>query len=327
MTSAFFATFTASAICLAVLFRIARRHRILIPRPADGDLAAFAVEHLGVLADLRADALEHRNFVLRHAAVAAQQAAVGVGSNHGDGLDGVRVERGDLVLVLEQRDGLARGLQRQFAMLVAAHHALGLIGIDIGIVEQPHLELPEEHGRDQLVELLLLEHALPHQLHQVQVAVRLRQLDVDARLNREPARLLFVFGDEVAVRVRTVAEFPDGVVVRDDEALEAPLLAQHVAQQPLVGVRGNAVDFVVRGHHVMAPASRRASLKVYRKVSRNTRRETFAGAQFMPDSGWPWPTKCFSVAMTCRLSRKFRSPWNPFTAAIPSRETRYGSSP
>ena len=52
-----------------------------------------------------------------------------------------------------------------------------------------------------------------------------------------------------------------------------------------------------------------------------------AGAQFMPDSGCPWPTKCFSVASIWRLSRKLRLPWKPRTAAIPNRETRYGSSP
>ena len=52
----------------------------------------------------------------------------------------------------------------------------------------------------------------------------------------------------MAVRVRTIAELPDRVVIRDDEALEPHLLAENVFQQPLVGVRGDAVDFVVGGH-------------------------------------------------------------------------------
>jgi len=38
------------------------------------------------------------------------------------------------------------------------------------------------------------------------------------------------------------------------------------------------------------------------------RSETFAGAQFIPDSGWPCATKCFSVAITRVLSRKEPSP-------------------
>ena len=36
--------------------------------------------------------------------------------------------------------------------------------------------------------------------------------------------------------------------VRDEHALEAPFAAQHVAQQPLVGVNRYAVDLVVGGH-------------------------------------------------------------------------------
>ena len=70
---------------LAVLFRIARRRlRSCVPRAADGDLAAFAVEDLRAVADLVADALEHRDVVLRHAAVAAEQAAIGIGADHRD---------------------------------------------------------------------------------------------------------------------------------------------------------------------------------------------------------------------------------------------------
>ena len=40
-----------------------------------------------------------------------------------------------------------------------------------------------------------------------------------------------------------------GLPVRDDGAVEAPLAAQDVAEHPAVGVRGDAVDLVVRRHH------------------------------------------------------------------------------
>ena len=56
-------------------------------------------------------------------------------------------------------------------------------------------------------------------------------------------------GDEMAVRVGTVAQFPDRVVIRDDEAFEPPFLAEHVAQQPFAGVRRHAVNFIVGRHH------------------------------------------------------------------------------
>ena len=69
-----------------------------------------------------------------------------------------------------------------------------------------------------------------------------------------------------------------------------------------LGLLGCAALFLI------APAFRTHSLNGCRKVSRKTRRETLAGAQFMPDSGCPWPAKCFSVAMTRFLSRKEVSP-------------------
>ena len=166
------------------------------------------------------------------------------------------------------------------------------------------LELPEQHRRDEIVELRFLERALAHQLDEVQVAVGLGQFDVHAGAHREHACFRLVGGDEMAVRVGAVAQLPDRVVVRDDESLEAPFLAQHVAQQPAVGVRRHAVDLVVRRHDADGAGLRAiASLNGCRNVSRSTRIETFTGAQFMPDSGWPCAAKCFSVASTCFLSR------------------------
>ena len=91
---------------------------------------------------------------------------------------------------------------------VAAHHALGLVGIDVGIVEQAQLEFPEEHRRDQFVELPLLQHALAHQFDQVQVAIGLGQFDVDPRLDGQRARLLLVLAP------RNGRAFPAGSSVR-----------------------------------------------------------------------------------------------------------------
>ena len=144
----------------------------------------------------------------------------------------------------------------------------------------------------------------------------------------ERARFLRVVRDEVAVRVGAIVQLADRVVVGDDEAVEAPFAAQHVAQQPAVGVRRHAVDFVVRRHDAdRARLVDRRLERCERNVSRSTRIETFTGAQFVPDSGWPCAAKCFSVAMHARLSANVASPWKPRTAATPIRATRYGSSP
>ena len=180
---------------LAVFFRIARDHLILVPVSADGDFATFAIEDLDFLAGFLADAVENRDIVPGHAAVTAKKAAMRIGTDDGDGFDFAEIERRDVVFVFEQRDGLVRGGKSQFAVGIAADHALSLIGIDIGIVEQAHFELPEKHGRDQFVEIGLFEHAFADKLDEMQVAIGIGQLDIHAGFDRERAGFLLVRGD------------------------------------------------------------------------------------------------------------------------------------
>ncbi len=123
-----------------------------------------------------------------------------------------------------------------------------MFGIDIRIVEEAHLKFPEKHRSDELIELRFFENAFFHQFDQIQIAIRVGQLDVDAGVDRKRAGFLLVLRDEVAMRVGAVAELPDRVVVGDNEAFEAHLLAKHVAEQPPVRVRRDTVDFVVRSH-------------------------------------------------------------------------------
>jgi hypothetical protein len=221
--------------------------------PPSGDLAAFGVKHFDAVADLGPDAFQHGDVVFRHAAVTAEQRAMRVRPDDRDGLQLRRIERGKVVFVLQQRDGLAGGLERQLAMRIAAHDAVGLVRVHVGIVEEAHLEFPVQHRRDEFIKLLLLEHALADEFDEVQVAIRLGQLDVHARLDGQAAGLLLVRGDVVPVCVRAETQFPDRVVIRHDEALEAPFLPQHIAQKPLAGVRRNAVNLVVAGHHADGP--------------------------------------------------------------------------
>ena len=174
---------------------------------------------------------------------------MGVGANHGDRLCRAEIERRHTAFVLEQRNRSARRIEGQRAVRVAAHHAIRFLRVHIRVVEQAHAELPEQHGFYQLIEFLLFQHTLAHQFDQVQVTIRLRQLDVDAGAHGKCARFLLVLGDEVAVSVGPVAELPDRVVVGHHEALEAPLLAQNVSHQPAVGVGRHAINLVVGRHH------------------------------------------------------------------------------
>jgi hypothetical protein len=63
------------------------------------------------------------------------------------------------------------------------------------------LELRVEHGRDQLVELALFEYTLADEFHQMQVAIRLGQFDIDAGFHRQPAGFLQIWRDGVAAHI------------------------------------------------------------------------------------------------------------------------------
>ena len=173
---------------------------------------------------------------------------MGIRPDDRDGSNLSGVERQEAAFVFEQDDGFARGLKGESAVRIAAHYARGFVRIHVGIVEQAQAELPFEHRRHQFVELRFAEHAFADQFGEVEVAIGLGQLDVDAGADGERAGLLLVSGDVVPVRVGTIAQLPDGVIVGDDEAAKPPLLAQDVAQQPAAGMRGNTVDLVVRSH-------------------------------------------------------------------------------
>jgi hypothetical protein len=91
--------------------------------------------------------------VLRHAAVSAQERTVGVGPDDGDGFVLFERKRGEVVLIFQERDRLARGIQRQLAMLITADDSIRFIGIDIRIIEKSHPEFPIEHRRNQIIQL------------------------------------------------------------------------------------------------------------------------------------------------------------------------------
>src|SRR5262249_50636902 len=78
---------------LAVFFRIAGENFVLIPRAAERNFAAFAVEHLYAVADLCLDAVKHGDIVFRYAAVAAEQAAMRIWADDRNGSNFLRIKR------------------------------------------------------------------------------------------------------------------------------------------------------------------------------------------------------------------------------------------
>ena len=78
--------------------------------------------------------------MLGPAAVSAQQLAVGIRPDHRQRLELARIERQRLLVVLEQRDRLARRFERELAILVAANQFFRDRRIDVRIFKQPQPE-------------------------------------------------------------------------------------------------------------------------------------------------------------------------------------------
>src|SRR5208283_6186250 len=189
--------------------------------------------------DLGLNTIEDGDVVLGHAAVATQQAAMRIRTDNRNRLEAADIERDGIAFVPEQGDGFTSGAESEFAMGLRTHYAVGFIRIDVWIVKEAHFEFPKKHGGDEFVELGFLQHALADKFNQVEVAIRVRQFDIDAGLNRQGGRLFFVLGDEVAVGIGTITQFPNREVIGNDEAFEAPFPAENVLEKPLIGVRGN----------------------------------------------------------------------------------------
>ena len=104
-------------------------------------------------------------------------------------------------------------MEREIAMGFAADHPICLVRVYIRVVKQPHLELPMQHRGHEIVELLFFEHTPANEFDEVQVATRLGQLDVYARLNRQAwsvykrVRRRQTRGDAAAARIHDAVQW------------------------------------------------------------------------------------------------------------------------
>src|ERR1039457_6705865 len=99
---------------LLVQLRIRRNNFVGVPIGlALGDAAAFGIEYLGLAPHLVLDALQNADFTSRLATVSAEMHFGGVRTDHRYALRLAEFERQQIVLVLQQRDGFMRRLQRQ----------------------------------------------------------------------------------------------------------------------------------------------------------------------------------------------------------------------
>ena len=124
-----------------------------------------------------------------------------------------------------------------------AWRAIGAV-VDVRPLEQAQADLLGEDALHDLVDGLHGDEAALHRFAQVGGALVGGQLDVQPGPERHGRRLRGVLGEVVVL-----VEEADADVVGHDQAIEAPLFAQHLGEQVVRRVAGLVVDVVVRGHH------------------------------------------------------------------------------
>ena len=177
---------------------------------------------------------------------------VGVWPDHGDRADAGGQRQGAMV-VLEQHDALPRRLQRHREVLGAARHPLRPLRIDVGILEQSEQEFQPQYAAHRPVDVLLSDQSALQRLRQALAVPPVARRMVD---HAHVGQVLVEPGAQRRCRrLRCVGRHPlrDQVAhrtgVADDNALEAPLVAQQLGQVVGAGRRRIAVIFGTFRHH------------------------------------------------------------------------------
>ncbi len=181
----------------------------------------------------------------------------GVTAQERPGVVGARADRGDPERLGDRQRG-ARLQQHDRALGQVDGDLLVLRRVQVGElrvghrrlrgparVEQAQLGLLQEQAAGGPVDELLRHLAAADPVDEAgAVPDGVRQLDVDARFQGEHAGTGVVLGDAVHQ-----GQERDRPVVRDDRAGEAPLVSQHLGEQPRVGAGRDTVDVGVGVHH------------------------------------------------------------------------------
>ncbi len=118
------------------------------------------------------------------------------------------------------------------------------IGIDIRVIEQPEPEFRRQNFSSSAVEFAFRHNPLLHLIEQRAIDRTVGQIVIHARGNGQARRISLGGRDMMRVHQHLQA-----VTIGRDETVETPLLPQNLPEQPVIDVRGDAVDFVIGGHH------------------------------------------------------------------------------
>ena len=215
-----------------------------------GDVCAFGVNHFCIITHSALNACQHGNGLIRHACggPAAHDVTLAVGqrTDHGNGAGFFQRQR--VETVFQQHQAFARHFAGFFA--VQAAFSIGVCRVRllrpqmaVRIVKQPHVIFHVQHVASGIVQLRHRHLAALHQPRQVFAVVLVAHAHVDAGLERHAYRIFRVR------RCAVLDQLFNRPVIRNGDALEAPLVAQHIFQQPRIGGGRRAVERVQRHHH------------------------------------------------------------------------------
>ena len=136
------------------------------------------------------------------------------------------------------------GFQSQLLVLGVIGDLLGVGRVSVRIIEQAGKELGAQGSRHRLVERRFGNVPCLDLFQRHSININVRQFEINAGFEGLPRSLFFAGGDVMAR-----FEFGNREVIRNDEALKAPLFSEHVIQEPVIGMRRHAVNLVIRSHH------------------------------------------------------------------------------
>ncbi len=169
--------------------------------------------------------------------------AVGAGADHGQRFDPFG-ERQQVAVVLEQHNRLLCNLACQAPLLRRVEDLDGAPVVHIRLLEQAQHELHAQVARYALVNQGTVDLPTFDRLAQGRaVAVRAGQLHIQPGGEGLDCRRLLAGDDLVKDR-----QLVDRKVVGDNDAVEAPAVAQQLREQVVRAAAGHAIQFVIGVH-------------------------------------------------------------------------------
>src|ERR1700730_15034112 len=138
-------------------------------------------------------------------------------------------QRKQVVLVLEQHDGLACCFQSELLMLRAVGDFFGVVGIGVRAIEKASDEFGAQNTSHGAVDRSFRHFSLLNLLDQAAIRLIEREFDVNAGVERQPGGFVFGRND-----VMDGAQLCGTEVVGGDESLESPFSSQNILQQVFV---------------------------------------------------------------------------------------------